>query len=149
MNEKDATWFIGLTVDMTEAALQDLMVAVADWRERGATAYCFLHGFDDDPRDLVDIPEARRFCDLLLESGFAGVLTPSSDPALCMASRRDFPEETPCRPFGAFEVWTTAKGLGGTPEGPIEVDLEPFRRDMRRSLDAFYRHLAEARRSRP
>jgi hypothetical protein len=73
-------------------------------RERRAYAHVIgcVAGFDDDPRDLWKIPEARAFARRLMALGFGSFLDPSS---LCQG------DKDIARGLGLLEVHMIAEGL--------------------------------------
>lgn len=67
---------------------------------------CLIRGFDDDSRELFDIPEVRAFCRRLMTLGFASYLEGATTLA---GSAPDSLRQA----WGAFEVWMTAEGRFG------------------------------------
>lgn len=82
----------------------------------GGDAMISLDGFNDDPRELWDIPAAVNLAKKLVSMGVCSSLTLSSylDPR--WAGEGD----NSGKPFGAFELWLLAKEEWGKDKGGIE-----------------------------
>ena len=73
--------------------------------------YCVIDGFNDNPKELGQIPEARAFCSRLCRSGFISILTlTAACPQLFDNSDRLPIAKNGCV-FGALEVYLVAEGL--------------------------------------
>jgi hypothetical protein len=98
----------------SNADILDRMRLAKAARETGAATnvICLVDGFDEDPRHLWDIPEARAFVRRLVALGFPAYLDviPSADPRLNGA-------------FGAAELIATATGMMPLPAGPLGPEL--------------------------
>ena len=83
-----------------------MMRAMKALRESGShcLVICLIDGFDDDPRDLWDIPEARAFCRRLVSLGFISWL----EFALC-DPQTDI-DKVAKDGLGALEIWMIAEG---------------------------------------
>jgi hypothetical protein len=64
---------------------------------------CHIGGYDDDERELWEIPEVRAFCRRLMTLGFPSWL----DPFTTLPEIRDHPFKDS---FGSLEIWLVAKG---------------------------------------
>jgi hypothetical protein len=64
---------------------------------------CVISGFDNDKREMFQIPEARAFCRRLVDIGFISYL----DNAVCFGNK-DI--DVLGGSWGDFEVWTCAEG---------------------------------------
>jgi len=77
---------VGLDLDHTNAEITDVIGFMKAVRESGefSNIVCCVNGFDDDPRELWDIPEVRAFAARLITLGFPAFLDvcPSADPKL-------------------------------------------------------------------
>ena len=76
-------------------------------KKTGNLFFATISGYDEDPRELWEIPEAITFARLIRNTGVICLLEFAT-------SLRDFPTKWPSenvRPFlGAFEMWTIADG---------------------------------------
>jgi hypothetical protein len=113
------------------------LVAMMKWAldVRASGVKCIrakIGGYEDDPREVWDIPEARRLCQRLVDLGLIAVLEVSALLAEDEKLQRD--REAGKDVFvgaGALEVWMLAKGrvksrvLMVTPE-----DLDDFEPDL-------------------
>ncbi len=93
-------------VGASNADILAMMQAMKVARESGGVAHvvCFIDGFDEDERDLHEIPEARAFCRRLVDLGFVSWLDfQTTMPAT--KAQKDCESS-----LGAFEVWLLAEG---------------------------------------
>lgn len=72
---------------------------------------CNISGFDNDPRELGEIPEARALCRRLVSRGFISWLEVSTTVPLLRRPDLDTPAMSAA--LGALEVWLIAEGLVG------------------------------------
>lgn len=80
-----------------------------------------IGGYDDDPRELYEIPEVIEFFKLLVEIGFLSTLT--------VSTHLELEGETPDRlGIGALEVWLMANGH--LTKGIREIDFTKFENFM-------------------
>ncbi|HJT77718.1 MAG TPA: hypothetical protein VJ739_11000, partial [Gemmataceae bacterium] len=64
-----------LHTELTDADLIALMRQAKECRDAGSPSVtCQIAGYDEDPRELVDIPEARAFCQRLVALGYVSFL---------------------------------------------------------------------------
>jgi len=123
---------VRLGVHYTDAEIIGVMRQVRGARaahEKGGkclVATCVIMGYDDDPRELDQIPEVRALCARLWELGLPSFLEVFTSVA----------ELTP-RPLdgkgcglglGAYEVWQLANGRSqaGLPKVVLQDDLKAF-----------------------
>lgn len=103
-------WYgLVLTLEMSNADLVEIMRSLRRIRSSGdpARIVCSIHGFDDDPRELWNIPEVQSFCRRLIDIGFISDLefAPHWEPDL---------SGTPGQGgLGAVEIWLMAEGRFG------------------------------------
>jgi hypothetical protein len=125
----------GLTINHVELSysndeLVGLMRTCRDHRQQNRNDHivCIIGGFDDDPRELGQIPEARALCRRLVGIGFISWLDVSTSiPELKGIGMH--------AGLGAFEVWGIAEGIigaGGGYELPKET-LAHFRKDLEKA----------------
>lgn len=70
-----------LTKDITEEQLKTdaqlwfdfIMTADQHWLDTQAIWLIAMHGYDDDPRELYEIPEAQQMAQMVLRSGYGWV----------------------------------------------------------------------------
>ena len=116
-----------LELSYTNDELVRLMRWCRDHRERNPNDHivCTIGGFDDDPRELGQIPEARALCRRLVGIGFISWL----DVCTSIPQLKGIGMEAG---LGAFEVWAIAEGILGAAGGydiPKET-LAHFRKDL-------------------
>jgi hypothetical protein len=131
---------IFLTVDaaITDAELLDLMKRGLEARARGAKLIrAAFHGWNDDPRELWQIPEAVALAQRLVAFGFIAVLEyadmfPEYEPF-----QQDFPHGTKMAMGpGALEVWLLARGLlNGYVCTFSQSDRDQFEADLLRASE--------------
>lgn len=70
-----------MSADLTVAELEDQIRVLAPDILSGKEQpfYMSITGYDNDPRGLWDIPEAREFCQRVIDSGFVGLLVVETD----------------------------------------------------------------------
>jgi hypothetical protein len=110
MKEEYDLKVIALEIDQTEKDLQEMAYKLSG--EMGF--YLTISGFDDDSRELWQIPEAIDLCRRIVKTGFIAVLeasssvegirTSDSDPGLGILTHAAFIG------LGAFEVWVFSEG---------------------------------------
>jgi hypothetical protein len=96
---------ISIARDETDAELIDFMRGMKAARESGIkNIVCLLGGYENDPREVWQIPEAVATCKRLVSSGFISYLDtcPSLDNAI--------KNKTELHALGAMEVWLIAEG---------------------------------------
>lgn len=64
-----------------------------------------ISGWDNDPRDLWEIPEAIHLCKRLVDTGFISLLEVSTQSGL----KSDYMPDD-CPGLGALEIWLMANG---------------------------------------
>jgi hypothetical protein len=95
--------FIQTALDQTD---EQLVAQIRAVMERPADIILAVGGFDDDPRDLWDIPEVRAHFRRLVDFGLIAILVPSTGLGeLCPAHLAG------CPGLGGFEVWALGHGL--------------------------------------
>jgi hypothetical protein len=92
-----------MSVDYDLAELRDMMRQGVEFRSApGTWVLMIIAGYDDDPRELWDIPEVQAFCRRLIKMGMLAAL----DPAI------EFQIDGMPKPgWGAVDVWLAAHGL--------------------------------------
>lgn len=90
---------------------------------------CGIVGFDADPRELWDIPEAQSLCRRLVDLGFLLVLYPSTHHPLPGG-----PPAIPPLPLGGYEVWCVGRGMSPLKTPPSDRK-EAFLRDFQAASD--------------
>ena len=97
--------FVDLGLDASNEDIVDQMRILKRAREerRYKAIVCLVRGFDDDPRELFDIPEVRAFCRRIVNLGLISYLdfTTFFNP--------EVPEEAK-KAWGAAEVWLCGEG---------------------------------------
>ena len=73
--------------------------------------YCSIDGFNDDIRELNEIPEARAFCSRLCISGFISMLGLSTTCEQLFDSSERLPIARDGITLGALELFLISKGL--------------------------------------
>jgi hypothetical protein len=94
---------LGLSIRETNDEILGYMRAMKAEREECShnPIVCLIDGFNNDPRELFDIPEVRAFCRRLMTIGFASYLDYSTTLV---------PGHRAKQAWGAFEVWLCAEG---------------------------------------
>ena len=74
--------FVELGINATDGDILDQMRIMKRAREERSydNVVCTIRGYDDDHRELYDIPEVRSFCRRLLSLGFISYLDFSTRP---------------------------------------------------------------------
>jgi hypothetical protein len=119
---------VGQTDEELVAQLRAMMEQAR--REPGETVFG-VHGYDDDPRELGEIPEVRAHCRRMVDFGVLAVLTRSTwcRELGAPAWTRDVPV------LGAFEVWLLGLGHLGRdrlelPAAAAAALIDRFRREV-------------------
>jgi hypothetical protein len=96
-------------------------------RRHPAAVVTGVHGFDDDPRKLWEIPEVRAHLRRLVDFGFIAILLRSATiPELGAPAHL-----AGCPGFGGFEVWAHGHGLLQTGSNAIpEALVKTFARTV-------------------
>ena len=138
---------VHLALDDSDADLLAQLLTIRDHRRRfgdQAFAGCAISGFDDDPRELYEIPEVRSFCGRLVDYGFiSGLdLTANSELRDAIGLPTD-PILARCKMLGALEVWLVACNLvARTVDGQFAatITIHMFREfvDVLRKADKAY-----------
>jgi hypothetical protein len=122
---------ISLESNMTDNEIKEciqLMIPACIARTRG---FCLtISGFDDDPRELWQIPEATEFMRRLVDLGFISALEVSTTAIELLpiyAKGKQLPG------FGALEVWMC--GTGRMSLGSMDV-TRPVIEDFHKALQA-------------
>ena len=92
-------------IDATNDDVIEQMRVMKRGREEGRydNVICIIRGFDDDPRELYDIPEVRAFCRRIVNLAFISYL----DFATTVLT--DVPDLVK-KGWGAAEVWLCGEG---------------------------------------
>jgi hypothetical protein len=101
----ESVLFVDLGIGATNEQIIDQMRIMKRGREEGLyrNIVCTIRGFDDDPRELVEIIEVRAFCHRIVSLGFISYLDISTI----------FDDQTPLlarKGWGAAEVWLCSEG---------------------------------------
>lgn len=119
--------FFNFSVKMTDADIRQAVYEATVITEKTREGVLVsIDGYDQDPRDLWNIPEVVTFAKRLVDHGVCSVATVSTtlDPKF---------EGPGGKPFGGFEIWLLSKGYLG------RADLEgKFLEDL---LQEFYQFL--------
>jgi hypothetical protein len=116
-----------LSVGITDAEIIGVMQEAKQLRDGGAmTLTCVIDGFNDDPRELGDIPEARELCRRLVALGYVSFLD-------VITSAKGFPTYNGGRTLGAFEVWRIARDEVHE-VGLVEIDTTDLLRFVEKDL---------------
>jgi hypothetical protein len=113
-----------LSLQFSNEQLIDLMHQYRDVRERdekrGKETIIGIQvdGYNDDPRELGEIPEVQDFCERLVDLGFIADLTPS----LMLFPQDNLPIPRGSA-FGSLEVWCTGQGMLG-PAGRVDLETD-------------------------
>lgn len=87
-----------ITVDHTDDELKNIIVSLTRLiRAHGKPFVLFISGYDNDQRELWEIPEVQSLCERLVNSGFISLL------------ETGLPTGAPYA-LTAFRVWKIAKG---------------------------------------
>jgi hypothetical protein len=92
---------------------------------------CCVAGFDHDPRELGEIPEARALCRRAVQLGLISWLDVSTViPELCHPALAGLRAGAG---LGAFELWAISEGLvrGAGKHAVTKETLERFRDDLK------------------
>jgi hypothetical protein len=112
---------LNLKCDMSDAEIKDCiqqMMPICMVKQQGFC--CAITGFDDDPRELWQIPEAVAFMKRLVDLGFISGLEVSTNSEDLVRPEFGVPK---LPGFGAIEVWMCAKGLIRTGDNAITKSL--------------------------
>jgi hypothetical protein len=97
-------------------------------QEKGKGFCLSINGFDDDPRDLWEIPDALDFLKRLLNLGFMTVLEVSTKSEEISGLAFELPG------FGALELWLCATERMKSGSNQIDVDsFKVFCKDLESS----------------
>jgi hypothetical protein len=99
------TLLVDLGLDATNADVVDQMRIMKLGREEGRykNVFCMIRRFNDDPRELFEVPEVRAFCRRLVNLGFISYLDYST-----MFTKKT--PETAKKGWGAAEVYLCGEG---------------------------------------
>ena len=110
--------FLVTTLDQTDEQLVAQVRAVMEFaRGHPCRVVATVHGFDDDPRDLREIPEVRAHLRRLVNFGLIALLVRSTTVRQLGAA----PDQADSPLWGAFEVW--AHGLGLYSGGRLRMPM--------------------------
>lgn len=103
--------------DLTDAEFIEVIRKfwpIVSTKNRGV--YSSIFGYDEDPRELWQIPEVKILCERLVNLGFISIL----EPTTLFTEEKGFDAF-----FGALEIWALSKGLF-TFQGDLEMTPELF-----------------------
>jgi hypothetical protein len=115
--------FVQTSLDQSDEELIAEIRAVMEYsRRHPAGAMMIIQGFEDDPRELWEIPEVQAHLRRLVDFGFIAILARST--GVRELGVPDYLAD--CPGFGAFEVWAHGRGLLRTgsneiPEALVEM----------------------------
>lgn len=120
MSVKDLYVF-AVAPDESDEEIHGYVRTMNDLRRTGRPMHlvCTISGFNDDPRELFDIPEAVALCRRLVELGFISGLNVCTSLPPCPDHERLHGL------WGAFEVWLCSEGLMRA--NPWTIAVEAFR----------------------
>lgn len=113
--------FVSLTADLTDDEIKDILFDLYPVCNKLRQGFMLtISGYDEDKRDLWEIPEVVAFYKRLIDFGFLSVLEVTTG----IDGLARFPK---CPGFGAVEVWMAATGrmVRGSTTLPIE-DMDEF-----------------------
>lgn len=92
------------TADMTDDELKESIHQMYPMCQKMTEGFTLtISGYDNDPRELWEIPEVIKFCKKLIDLGFPALLK--------MGGGLDEKEPMPGHPgFGVLEIWLIATG---------------------------------------
>lgn len=127
---------VELGADATNEDLREQMRLMKRARDERLYQHivCLIRGFDDDPRGLSEIPDARAFCRRLVDQGVISYL----DVATTFRGSDEMLRGT----LGAFEIWICAE----SPKPDDDTVPDRFRADLLRAnalADSFFGPVAE------
>jgi hypothetical protein len=101
----DGTPCLHMSVDLTNDGIdaficQTLPVVLA----KDIYWVCAIMGYDQDPRELCEVPEVRAFCERLVNRGFIACLHPST-----LFYKKEQPELGGY--LGGLEIWAMSKNM--------------------------------------
>jgi hypothetical protein len=111
-----------LSTELTDHDLREMMRTLFSIVSQNKNGFILtISGYDDDPRELWQIPEAIKLCERLVATGLIGVLEVSTG----------IKELTTCEDyarlgFGSFEVWMVATKQVAT--GSNEINRTTIRK---------------------
>jgi hypothetical protein len=124
-----------LRTSQSHAELIEVMRQLRDVREKPiAVVVCAIEGFENDPRQLGQIPELRAFCRRLVDLGFISWLEPTTTLSLLISEYVQQAYPSLGTYLGAWEVWAIAQGLCNRPDGAYPATVGEVLRWMRADL---------------
>lgn len=103
MSEEYDLKIVAVETHQTNEELQDMACKLSKLVD-GEGFFLTISGYDDDPRELWEIPEAIDLCQRIVKTSLVSVLEASSQIKELMPARfRDI--DAPGPGLGAFEVW--------------------------------------------
>lgn len=100
---------MSLSVDMTDNEIKDCIqqsLPVCNAKEQGF--FLSIDGYDDDRRELWQIPEVVKFMKRLCDFGFIAILEASTTCSVLI--RKEYKKFKKLPGIGALEVWMFATG---------------------------------------
>jgi hypothetical protein len=99
--------------------------------DKEACCRCTIRGFNDDPRELWEIPEAKKLAQRPVDIGFIAWL----EGSVLMPEIRRGPDVNLQSGMGALEVWALAKGkMKGIAMTLSRDDLTGFLKDYQQAI---------------
>ncbi len=115
----DGVIMLHIPPDITDSQIDESIKCLWDEVvEKNQGCVAAFGGYDDDERELYNIPEVAILCKRLVDRGFISLLWPST-----LLSKKERPDLGGF--FGAFEVWAISKNMF-TYEGTLDVEIKVF-----------------------
>lgn len=134
-----------LDINQTDEDIKGFIKTILPICKKTQAGACFsIDGYDDDKREIWQIPEAISFIKKLMKLGFMSILEISTtSPTLV---RKELFNTTDLPGFGAIELWLIAndKMEDGANEITVEM-LEFFKKDLEKSNGIAESYLVEKR----
>lgn len=117
MNLEDIERVISVPKDVSDKELERVIFdRLPSCMHTGKANTVMLDGYNDDDRELWDIPEAVAVLERMVSTGFISILEPTSH---LEGIRSD---HCPAMGLGAFEVWAATKNLVGVESRDISQE---------------------------
>lgn len=131
MDQQPDRQYLNLYLDLSDQELRKTMHQLQQMTAKTGRGFeASIFGFDDDPRELCEIPEVRAFCQKLIKIGLIHYLVHSSLLGV---------PQTTGQLLGALEVWLLTNGKMQKDGVTITPKLrEEFERDYSAAKDRSY-----------
>lgn len=97
---------VAVEQEQTDDDLRRVMAGIDPIVKKNGMGFVLtISGWDSDPRDLWEIPEAINLCKRLVDTGFISLLEVSTQSGL----KSDYMPDD-CPGLGALEIWLMANG---------------------------------------